>query len=296
MNNSVLPLAIYPSQLYVLKAKALLLSLSVSEALSIKKLSAFKRNDYLAIALGYKGYSDLVMSAKFRASSDKEQPILIFTNEAIKQSIAEVFSEKLGHHTYKKIFSLFADLEKSELGSMVINDIRRVINERSLSEANSIASNANPLFYIDELDHYEPTRDISIKSPVLDNKKTAMTITGKSSASTEFYGHIFDSPVADINFSDILNENKVVYVDLDALNNCMVSEGMHPLSNIVQKELDEHNNKIKEAKERLALKLTENPRLGADDLCSHEIVDSFGDFDSGFQDNTCLVCRHNWKS
>lgn len=143
MNTPLFPVAIYPSQLDAFKTKAELLSTSISETFSIKKLSAFKRNDYLSIALGYKGHPDLVESSKFRVSSDEEQQLLIFSNEAIKKSIAEVFSAKLDGITDRQIQSLFIELEKTELGGMMLKELRNVFANTSPEEAQIILGNAN---------------------------------------------------------------------------------------------------------------------------------------------------------
>jgi hypothetical protein len=153
MNTPLFPVAIYPSQLDAFKTKAELLSTSISEALSIKKLSAFKRNDYLAIALGYKGHPDLVESAKFRKNSDTEQQLLIFSNVAIRQSIAKVFCEKLNLTNIKIILECCDNLGYREtIDSISATDISD-LKGGSEVEKNTIIGNANNniFIYLDEL-------------------------------------------------------------------------------------------------------------------------------------------------
>jgi hypothetical protein len=53
------PVVIYPSQLPDLKRKVEELATAIAESLNQNRLSAFKRNDYIAASLGYKSYSDL---------------------------------------------------------------------------------------------------------------------------------------------------------------------------------------------------------------------------------------------
>lgn len=81
---------LYPSQTPRLKEIAKLIATSVTKY-GIK-ISAFKRNDYLAEALGYKGFSDLIQSSKFRADSDKNRSPLILSRPECVEAIAYIFS------------------------------------------------------------------------------------------------------------------------------------------------------------------------------------------------------------
>lgn len=144
MNSPSPHFAVYPSQLDTFKTKAELLSTSISDECSVKKLSAFKRNDYLAMALGYKGHPDLVESAKFRVESDQYKPLLIFSNESLRQSIAEVFADKVAGISVKQILIICQKLEKKETGMLVINDLRDIIGKSSTDEHKTIMSNINP--------------------------------------------------------------------------------------------------------------------------------------------------------
>ncbi|MBE8232497.1 MAG: hypothetical protein HAW67_02090 [Endozoicomonadaceae bacterium] len=99
MKFPVLPVAVYPSQLEEFKLRAGELAKSISIQTSTKPLSAFKRNDYLAISLGYKGYSDLVYSSQFRATGDKNAPFSIFHSDILKERVIKVFVSKISELT-----------------------------------------------------------------------------------------------------------------------------------------------------------------------------------------------------
>jgi len=150
MNTPLLPVQIYPSQLAAFKAKAELLAISIAQVLSIKKLSAFKRNDYLAVSLGYKGHPDLIEAVKFRADSDKEQQLLIFSNADIRSSIAEVFSAKLTEASYDQILTLCHKLGNAELGRLVIDDLRKTLGDTSKASAEAIRANTWTTMLLDE--------------------------------------------------------------------------------------------------------------------------------------------------
>jgi hypothetical protein len=498
MNNSLFPVAIYPSQLDAFKTKAELLSTSISKALSIKKLSAFKRNDYLAIALGYKGHPDLIESSKFRVSSDTEQQLLMFSNEAIRQSIAEVFSSKLPNITANDVLLVCVELEKSELGSLVLSDTRKML-EGGLVDKPSKAD-INPMLFFDEVgnspeaieqrqgaakflteqdikntpkksniniainlsevpisiseefyDHRqwlkfesevklrnrhhnviftfnEPKIKNSIKeqwqirasidtwseivptsnlltiwnefkdwlmsffaterihvterinshrwiTPVvqfhvanpIEHQRSKLTkleditffnllssntlsFTGKGEAlpyeplggdldykslvitphptksdiknsvigvkfattdisdleaaskeeaetilsNTRQFGKVFDTDVADIDLKDVLDKNREVYINMDALNHVTYGKGKHPLSDLVESALREQNKSVAKAKQALAHKLSHNYGVDIHELCEHPIKDTFGAIAEDEQEHRCLVCGKRW--
>jgi hypothetical protein len=155
MNNSLLPVAIYPSQLDSFKDKARLLSTAISEKLSIKALSAFKRNDYLSIALGYKGHPDLLNSSKFRKNADTEQQLIIFTNKDIRQSIAEIFSNKIPNITTNDVLLICEDLEKNELETLALTNARNTLEGKLFNFAKEQGKDIIPVMTLDfdELDN-----------------------------------------------------------------------------------------------------------------------------------------------
>ncbi len=85
------PLQIYPSQLDAIKTKAKSLASHIAGVLGAEPLSAFKRNDFFSVALGYKGHSDLIASARFRAAGDTGQPLSVFGDPLVVASLAETF-------------------------------------------------------------------------------------------------------------------------------------------------------------------------------------------------------------
>jgi len=152
MNSPLSAMSIYKSQLSAFKTKAKLLSTSIAETLSIKELSAFKRNDYLAIAIGYKGYPDLIESCKFRSSSDAGQLLLIFSNESIRNSIAEVFSSKISDVSVSDVLLVCENLEKSELGSLVLSDTRKILEGSLVDKPVESTENVNSITLLDDRD------------------------------------------------------------------------------------------------------------------------------------------------
>jgi hypothetical protein len=94
MYNTSTPFPIYPSQLKCFKEKAELLAKKIANKHPNINISAFKRNDLLSIALGYKGYADLVTSASFRVSSDKKDTLLLFSNKKVVLAITAVLVKR----------------------------------------------------------------------------------------------------------------------------------------------------------------------------------------------------------
>ena len=93
-SNSKYP--IYPSQLKQLKSTTKLFADLISKKSGTNTISAFKRNDWLAQSLGYKGHSDLVMSAPFRTSSDTNDDLFLFGDfDEVREAIIDRFSSKL---------------------------------------------------------------------------------------------------------------------------------------------------------------------------------------------------------
>lgn len=93
--NAIFPVTIRPSQLSSFKEKAESFADIIASTTGSKTLSAFKRNDYLSMGVGYKGHTDLIKSAKFRACGDNHQPLYLFQSDILRTSIVEVFASKL---------------------------------------------------------------------------------------------------------------------------------------------------------------------------------------------------------
>lgn len=83
---------VYPSQLSIFKQLAQDIA-TVAENHGLgKPLSAFKRNDALARALGYKGHSDLVIATRFRAQADPFTRLVVFNDPALIPKVAREFA------------------------------------------------------------------------------------------------------------------------------------------------------------------------------------------------------------
>lgn len=100
MNQSRYSVPVYPSQLDAFKIKADQLATAIADTQKTKKLSAFKRNDYLAQALGYKGHTDLVKLAGFRKNADIAETLYIFSCNFSSMLIKQYLSDKIDLHPF----------------------------------------------------------------------------------------------------------------------------------------------------------------------------------------------------
>ena len=132
------PLPIYPSQLDSIKTKSKALAILIAEKLDSKPLSAFKRNDYLSIALGYKGHADLVESAKVRKEGDKSKPLWVFQSEDIASSIARVFSKKIEGLTEETVLYVCKILSNRERYSVMAGEMNEMIGGATPDEIKAI--------------------------------------------------------------------------------------------------------------------------------------------------------------
>tara|TARA_Y100001970_G_scaffold224984_2_gene277522 strand:- start:31984 stop:33246 length:1263 start_codon:yes stop_codon:yes gene_type:complete len=150
------PLPIYPSQLDSIKTKAKALAVLIAEKLDFKPLSAFKRNDYLSIALGYKGHSDLVESSKFRKEGDKYKPLWVFQNEDIASSIASVFSKNVDGLTEKTVLDVCKVLGIRERFSVMTGELNRMIGGATSDEIKAIQANTTSRLIMKTHSDWEP--------------------------------------------------------------------------------------------------------------------------------------------
>lgn len=105
---------VYPSQLCSFKLRSDLLAETISDITHHKILSTFKRYDYLALALGYKGHSDLIQATKFRSQADKNVLLELFSYPVIVAAIIDVFCARLDYLNQtdaEKACALVADEE-----------------------------------------------------------------------------------------------------------------------------------------------------------------------------------------
>lgn len=148
--SKLFPVQIYPSQLQEFKEKTNNLAKEISEYLNQKKLSAFKRNDYISIGLGYKSYVDLIDSANSRKQADKGQPLLLFTVTQICDSISQVLCSKV------------KDLDNE--GCSLI--LRRLGQKESIDHKNTLKSMNNTPFRLGK-----PMRDTTVSLTKVSDKR-----------------------------------------------------------------------------------------------------------------------------
>ncbi|NRB78392.1 MAG: hypothetical protein HRU38_06950 [Saccharospirillaceae bacterium] len=118
------PLAVYPSQLNAFKEKSDQLAKAIADALSQKKISAFKRNDYMSVALGYKSHNDLINSAKFRHQADDNEFLIVFDRD-LSASIVHVFAGEIEGLTTKlcsQIVRSLRDVEQKAYSQAGLDD------------------------------------------------------------------------------------------------------------------------------------------------------------------------------
>jgi hypothetical protein len=122
---------IYSSQQVQFKEKAKKISWALCRAKLLKsELSAFKRNDALARALGYKSHSDLVSKSKAKLQVDDGKPLIIFSNETVAKRIVTTFWLEFGgtdesHKLFQSVFEQLGDQEVDwEQGAARLSDDR----------------------------------------------------------------------------------------------------------------------------------------------------------------------------
>lgn len=115
---------IYPSQLSEFKEKVNELACLLSELLNEKKLSSFKRNDYVSIGLGYKSHNDLVTWANSRKEADERVPLFLFADPKVRDSINQVLCSKVKGLEPRMCSILLSSLEKKECGREILSNIK----------------------------------------------------------------------------------------------------------------------------------------------------------------------------
>ncbi|HBH7906310.1 site-specific integrase [Vibrio parahaemolyticus] len=89
-------LPIFPSQLADFKVKAKQFSSIIEDITGCKRISSFNRNDWLAVAIGYKGHSDLVQTSKQRTLTDRSSQLVIFSkSHYFSSKIKSIFASQL---------------------------------------------------------------------------------------------------------------------------------------------------------------------------------------------------------
>lgn len=125
MLNSITVLAIYPSQISQFNYFSNLMAHHLAFVTRTKPISNFKQRDYLAMAIGYKGYTDLLKAADFNTNGDNGQPLEIFTTDEYMTALSNILSQKLPTIPDEEIFATCKALAISHHDSY---DLEGVIN------------------------------------------------------------------------------------------------------------------------------------------------------------------------
>jgi hypothetical protein len=111
----------------------------------------------------------------------------------------------------------------------------------------------------------------------------------------EQYGNVFNNPVTDICFNEIISRNQIIFCDISTMNTtCATSESKHPLSSLINASLKSQRTEIKIEKRKLRIKLSKNSGTNIQALCQHQVFDTFSSINKTSQDHHCLVCDKKW--
>lgn len=134
---------IYPSQLPSFKKMADFLAFEIEKASNEKRLSAFKRYDYLSQSLGYDGHSSLIQAAKFRSEADQNAPFFIANDEKTRNALIYVFCVKhncIDEHIMHDI------IDKALIQPGATNSCSLLIDVSNAPYAVQIAFRESPVF------------------------------------------------------------------------------------------------------------------------------------------------------
>ncbi len=141
------PHPIYPSQTNTLKHRSKEFAEHIAKETNTKILSAFKRNDWVSQALGYKGHTDLLKSTEFRKQADQNQPLALFSDNALRLKIVDVFTQR------------------TDISNEVL-----LLCSKQVAEHEAILNNVNPHarlpMYLDEASFYEKPLDTELREYV----------------------------------------------------------------------------------------------------------------------------------
>ncbi|EHH1227566.1 hypothetical protein J7G27_003902, partial [Vibrio vulnificus] len=124
-----------PSEIFKLRAKQF--SLLITEISGFRNIPSKKRYDWLAHALGYKDYSDLLHSNYLRRTTDNRSPLNIFNNKKQREKIIIVFYSNLPNVSKKDISDatrLMAIIENPESIALLFSLIRSGIRLSSINK------------------------------------------------------------------------------------------------------------------------------------------------------------------
>lgn len=132
-------LSVYPSQIDQFKNKADLLADKIKCFLNIK-VSKFKRYELLAKGIGHsEGHNGVINQAKFLAQSDKNAPLVIFSDKALVRQIIAIFKSEYGERFSEAAQEIFSQLSEHEhSGREAITDeidavVMKILTDNTLS-------------------------------------------------------------------------------------------------------------------------------------------------------------------
>lgn len=124
---------VYPSQLKQFKESAKQFAALISNESETSLISAFKRNDWLSLALGHKGHSDLTFFAKSCRDADTSEELYLFCDDnQLQTTIIDVFSSKLP--------AVPREVIESAAFQMTMDEYNRMLNTPFLEEENEALS------------------------------------------------------------------------------------------------------------------------------------------------------------
>ncbi|MGR5540547.1 hypothetical protein ACPV5V_18380 [Vibrio campbellii] len=111
---------VYPSQLKQFKESAKQFAVLISNESETSLISAFKRNDWLSLALGHKGHSDLTFFAKSCRDADTSEELYLFCDDdQLQSAIIDTFSLKLTDVSKEAIESAAFQMRMNEYTRML---------------------------------------------------------------------------------------------------------------------------------------------------------------------------------
>jgi len=151
------PVQIYPSQLKSFKEKSNELAEAISKVLPQKKLSSFKRNDYLAIGLGYKSHDDLIDWANSRKQADQNEALILFADPKVCHSIRQIFCLKVDALNTPVCSSVLKELSISELTTSTNTYV--AANGHNKDSSNWLFLSSPPAVFVEKVSSFMPDHD-----------------------------------------------------------------------------------------------------------------------------------------
>lgn len=173
------PYTIYPSQTDSLRHRSKKFAEHIAKETNAKTLSAFKRNDWVSQALGYKGHTDLLKSTEFRKQADQNQPLALFSDNVLRLKIVDVFEQR------------------TDISYEVLS-----LCSKQVAEHEAIINNLNPHarlpMYLDEAGFSTLTPKLSTPRLVVDLSELPITVYQALCAHPAYRGFHFDETRTDV--------------------------------------------------------------------------------------------------